>query len=147
MNDSGEVGITDGVSVPIDEKDNTRYYNNTILFYYNACPMAGLSVENDKNLTSTGDIVWTNNQTKPIDGVGNKKTLTAGNTYVYFGYKNSDLGSSSGGGTTTCSHTSKSYTSLGNRQHTVKCNSCGTSWTEACTSDGGGSCKYCIGPY
>ena len=138
--DSGEVGITDGF--PAESTGN--YYNNTISFSYNGNPMAGLSVANDKNLTSTGDIVWTNNESDPSQGEGNKKTLTAGNTYVYFGYKNSDLTTSgdSSGGTTT------SYACPSCGQTMSVCPNCGskTCFNGACSNYIGDELYY-LKPY
>lgn len=80
MNDSGELYLTDGVS----GDDRGWYYEHWdgrigIFIAINASPPAGLSVYDDHDVTSDGDLSWDSHAFMDIP-------LTPGQTYTYYIY-------------------------------------------------------------
>jgi len=73
--DSGVIYLTDGK--PDSAEDRGYYYNNGIGVGINGSLPLGLSVSNDKNLTSKGDITWITNSFS---------SLQAGKDYSFYVY-------------------------------------------------------------
>ena len=141
MNDSGELYLKGGVGVQGDGLWYYEYssYGQGISIAVNAWRPVGLSVANDGNITSEGDLEYNTDEI----------SLEAGKTYTYYTYGEDDLQSESSGLLCpSCGATSEnyniSYNDSDGGMHTLDCLMCGNQTTYVCYDDDmDGYCDAC----